>query len=448
MKGIRTITAIALVILTVIGWGTFIVNTGSDFVEKKSYVELADQWVEDGLYQRAILKYKEALTYDNTEDIWTKMMEAYELRYAEDVNLLSEYITELNNAVALFPRNVAFTKKLYELHMVSNDYENAYACLVYAIGNGVDDEQILKQEKELRYSYTVAYNTFSEYRSLSLETYAVKKGSNWGCIDTTGELIIDYGYPYMSSVSSDGVRIYETNLGSRLVDSDGMVLGIFDFTVEDSGIIEEDLIPVLKDGKYSYYNSFAKKQFGDYEKAGAFQEGLAAVCKNGKWNLIDSKGNSKSQTLADIKVDKNGLYMTGAVMIAAENAGKYQMFDKNGKKTCDFVADDMDICMSDGWIAYKEGSKWGYVNTDGKVTIKPQYDEARSYSNGLAAVCKDGKWGFINGNGEVVIDYQFAGADYFNSNGSCMVQTDVPNVEDEVQWQLLVLNLGIQGGVK
>lgn len=448
MKGIRTITAIALVILTVIGWGTFIVNTGSDFVEKKSYVELADQWAEEGLYQRAILKYKEALTYDNTEDIWTKMMKAYELRYAEDVNLLSEYITELNNAVALFPRNVAFTKKLYELHMVSNDYENAYACLVYAIENGVNDEQILKQEKELRYSYTVAYNTFSEYRSLSHETYAVKKGSNWGCIDTTGELIIDYGYPYMSSVSSDGARLYETNLGSRLVDSDGMVLGIFDFTVEDSGIIEEDLIPVLKDGKYSYYNSFAKKQFGDYEKAGAFQEGLAAVCKNGKWNLIDFKGNSKSQTFADIKVDKNGLYMTGAIMTAAKNAGKYQMFDKNGKKTCDFTADDMDICMSDGWIAYKEGSKWGYVDTDGKVMIKPQYDEARSYSNGLAAVCKDGKWGFINGNGEVVIDYQFAGADYFNSNGSCMVQTDVPNVEDEVQWQLLVLNLGIQGGVK
>ncbi|MBQ8802271.1 MAG: WG repeat-containing protein [Tyzzerella sp.] len=443
MKGIRTFTVIALVALTVVGWATFIFGNGSKYLENKSYISIADQWVEEGLYQRAILKYKEALVYDSTEKNWTKMMNAYEMRYAEDVSILSDYITELNNALALYPKNVSFVQKLYELHMVSNDYRSAYACMATAIENGVTDEKILKQAQELKYSYDLDYNTYSGFKSISANTYAVAKGTGWGCVDASGELIIDYNYPYMSSVSSDGTRLYDTSLGSRLVDSTGLVLGIFSFTVSESGVFSEDLIPVLCDGKYNYYNSFAKEQFGGYDMAGTFQNGLAAVQQDGKWVLINTSGKEESQEFVDIVIDSNGLYLMGSVMVAAKEDGKYQLFDKNGKSICDFIADNMDFCMSDGWIAYEKDGKWGYVNTEGKVVIEPQYEEAKSFSYGLAAVCKDGKWGFINTSGEVVIEYQFAGADYFNAGGSCMVRCDAPGVEDEELWKLLILNLGL-----
>lgn len=443
MKGIRTFTVIALVLLTIAGWATFIFSNGSEYLENKSYITIADQWVEEGLYQRAILKYKEALAHDSSEKNWKKMLKAYELRYVEDVRILSDYITQLNSALELYPKNISFIQKLYELHMVSNDYESAYTCLTMAIGNGVKDEKILKQARELKYSYSLDYNTYSDYKSISANTYAVTKGTGWGCVDTSGELIIDYNYPYMSSVSSDGTRLYDTSLGSRLVDSTGLVLGIFSFTVSDSGLFSEDRIPVLCDGKYNYYNSFAKEQFGSFDMAGTFQNGLAAVQKDNKWFLINTSGEKESQQFCDIVMDKNGRYMTGSVMVAAEKEGQYQLFDSKGKKACDFAADHMDLCMSDGLIAYEKGGKWGYVNTEGKVIIKPQYDEARSFSCGLAAVCKGEKWGFIDTSGEVVIEYQFAGADYFNMSGSCMVQTDAPEVEDEPLWQLLVLNLGL-----
>ena len=159
MKGIRTITVIALVTVTLVGWATFIFSNGSEYLENKSCISTADQWVEEGLYQRAILKYKEAICDESSEQNWTKMISAYELRYAEDVNILSDYITQLNNALELYPKNVSFVQKLYELHMVSNDYRSAYACLSTAIENGVTDKKILEQAQKLKYSYSLNYNT-------------------------------------------------------------------------------------------------------------------------------------------------------------------------------------------------------------------------------------------------------------------------------------------------
>jgi len=37
-------------------------------------------------------------------------------------------------------------------------------------------------------------------------------------------------------------------------------------------------------------------------------------------------------------------------------------------------------------IAFKNNNKWGFVNEEGKIVIEPQYDNAKSFSYGLAAV--------------------------------------------------------------
>jgi len=69
------------------------------------------------------------------------------------------------------------------------------------------------------------------------------------------------------------------------------------------------------------------------------------------------------------------------------------------------------------------------------VIIDPVYEKAKSFSNGLAAVCKDGLWGFIDKEGTIVIACQFLDADYFNEKGGCMVRTSTE------AWQLLLRNI-------
>lgn len=68
----------------------------------------------------------------------------------------------------------------------------------------------------------------------------------------------------------------------------------------------------------------------------------------------------------------------------------------------------------EGMGLIKEADKWGYINKEGKIIIEPQFDIARNFSEGLALVGKDTKWGFINKEGKFVIKPQFDRAGSFH----------------------------------
>jgi hypothetical protein len=46
--------------------------------------------------------------------------------------------------------------------------------------------------------------------------------------------------------------------------------------------------------------------------------------------------------------------------------------------------------------------KWGYINRQGKIAIKPQFDDAEDFFNGLAEVKIGERWTFINESGKTV----------------------------------------------
>jgi len=67
-------------------------------------------------------------------------------------------------------------------------------------------------------------------------------------------------------------------------------------------------------------------------------------------------------------------------------------------------------------IPFQQGGKWGYVNSEGKLVIKPQFDGAGPFSEGLALVSAGGvhltdsvvksfvKMGYIDQTGHWVIE--------------------------------------------
>ena len=67
-----------------------------------------------------------------------------------------------------------------------------------------------------------------------------------------------------------------------------------------------------------------------------------------------------------------------------------------------------------------QDAKWGFLDTTGKVSIDFQFDDVRSFSQGLAAAQKGSKWGYIDTNGKAVIDFQFDTAENF-SEGAAFV---------------------------
>ena len=57
--------------------------------------------------------------------------------------------------------------------------------------------------------------------------------------------------------------------------------------------------------------------------------------------------------------------------------------------------------------------RYGYIDRLGQNQISFEYQEAGSFSQGLANVNKDGIWGYINLRGEIVIDFQYDFAEPF-----------------------------------
>ena len=74
-------------------------------------------------------------------------------------------------------------------------------------------------------------------------------------------------------------------------------------------------------------------------------------------------------------------------------------------------------------ILDNSNDKYGYADTLGNVIIEPQYDFARSFSEGLAVVIKDDKYGFIDKTGKVVVEPKYDNAWLF-SDGLAAVKKD------------------------
>ena len=79
------------------------------------------------------------------------------------------------------------------------------------------------------------------------------------------------------------------------------------------------------------------------------------------------------------------------------------------------------VVSATSWpLLVQVGNGLVFVNPDGKRFSQESYDEARGFSEGLAAVCKQGLWGYIDREGKLVIPCQFKKAGSF-SDGYAVV---------------------------
>lgn len=456
MKKSNIIIVICIIAVCVIGWATVISQISKKDNLYSNYVKQADEWVERGLYQRAISNYNLALDEKETEEVYLKINNAYNLRYKEaPEETLDDYMDFLESAVAAYPGSSALVDSFFEMFSMEGEYEEVYNCLSNAIKNGYNTDDIRLKLRQTRYTFSLRKSEFAAIEQSVGGYYAVKRTKGCNAYNIESGYLLSKEYEYVSRANKDGLLIV-TGEDSRLVDIEGMVYGIFKGKVTDAGLYSDGLIAACVDGVYSYYNDFADKQFGEYEMAGTFQNGKAAVKKNGKWMVIDTKGNVVSDSFDEIVIDYTGNYLINEMMLAKSN-GVYGIYDEELKLKCELNFTDADILTKDGIIAVSKGGKWGFVKTDGQVVIDPVYEDVRSFSNGVAAVKKDGKWGFIDTDGNIVIECQFTDVKYMSDNGTCPVRTDVPEEKIDSEdgeepeyldnletWKILELEIGIK----
>jgi hypothetical protein len=72
------------------------------------------------------------------------------------------------------------------------------------------------------------------------------------------------------------------------------------------------------------------------------------------------------------------------------------------------------------WQKYSSGGLWGFVSTDGQLTIQPQFEATLWFSDARAPVRIDGRWGYVDKAGILVIPAQYGQASIFE-NGRAFV---------------------------
>lgn len=86
----------------------------------------------------------------------------------------------------------------------------------------------------------------------------------------------------------------------------------------------------------------------------------------------------------------------------------------------DFVENINPNPKASNLFVIKDGGKYGYIDSTGKVVINPQFDEASPFQSGLARVRTDKKTSFIDTTGKIVINPSYDFASVF-SEGLAMV---------------------------
>ncbi len=175
----------------------------------------------------------------------------------------------------------------------------------------------------------------------------------------------------------------------------GSVYAYFSRIVDELGTVEG--LTMVKNGwgKWGFRNDSGKIVIPcKWKDVHWFEEGLAAVLNtDGKWGFIDKTG---AEAIPCEFRDTEYGFSEG--LVAVED---YEAF-----LNAEVIAEEDSMEVVNG--------TWGYIDKTGKVVIPCKWLWARSFSEGLAAVCnyKD-KWGFVDKTGKLIIPCQWDDIHYY-----------------------------------
>jgi WG containing repeat len=217
---------------------------------------------------------------------------------------------------------------------------------------------------------------------------------------------------------------------------------------------EPTRFPVQMNDKWGFMDDAGKLVIpARFANAHDFYESLAAVEEKGKWGFIDEGGawviEPRFEDAADFDAGFAGVKVKG-VWGFIDQRGHFTIPPKweyircfhNGSppavdignnqwRYLDDTRTKLGAVVTPHPLGFSEGmapaenreSRTGFVDVHGRFVIPPQFDDARGFSESLAAVQIGGKWGAIDTTGHLVISPQFSRMDDF-SEGVAVVDID------------------------
>lgn len=422
MKHIRGMVMAALVVLIVGTWWNFCEDTRNNYQSYYDALKKGEAAEQEGLAEKAAEYYEQCLDLKDTLQIQERVYKNLRTLYKErktysDKKKLNRFLERVKSKYYHEPEPYEWAADFY---YEQEEWKAVIQTAREAENQGVVSELLSRLWDEVRYKYEIGYASFEEIKELTEELYVAKDDAGWCYITRRGETYIAGPYDFATPMFNNTACV-KSNGQAYMIDGEGKKQCILPNDVERVDFADTVWLPVIGSGDVSYYNTQTGERKGSYEYAGRFKDGIAAVLSNGVWNIIDENWDTCSPSgYEDVILSPTGSCYSDGYIIVKEN-GMYCFLNKGFEPAVDFTCEDLDFCR-ESVFAFSRQGKWGFADLDGEILIQPVYEEAKSYSNGLAAVMVEGKWGFIDEQGNLVIDCIFDGAGYFNNLGYCIVK--------------------------
>lgn len=255
----------------------------------------------------------------------------------------------------------------------------------------------------------------------------------YGYIDNKGNLVTPFIYQSDRNFSDGYACVRDDNSKYSVIDKQGNTVITLN-KGERMGSFSEGLACIYKNDSVGYINKNGElviPYFSAY-RGDAFCGGLAPIeVTKRSTQYIDKNGN----IIIPLKPHRCYGYKDGLFIIRPSNSD-YGLMDTKGNIVVPEKYYSIDglsegLCVAVMRKEERSASGFsvkilsGFVDViNGTETIPPQYEKARPFSEGLAAVRMQDKWGYINKQGQLVIPYKYKEAyDFYET--FAYVKTDV-----------------------
>ncbi|OVE80801.1 hypothetical protein BVY04_04875 [bacterium M21] len=302
----------------------------------------------------------------------------------------------------------------------------------------------------------------------------------WGYLNAKGEVAIKPRFTMAWDFHNGWARIV-ANGRYFFINAQGKRLHIKGY--QFAGDFYGALAPVMNDGEFWYIKKDGKKAFErKFDLALAFtSHGLAPVYLNGKWGVVNHRGQVILVTANPPTIKE------GVIRCRPKDRDMYHFWNSQGKPLVQFKRDNT-THYSDGWIKHLSRSRISYYSTKGKLMLRvprakrPSMGFSKNqdiggamgdmfgrlvrdgvegdFHEGLAIhITEDDRWGYFDKKGRMVIKPRFDSAEpYFDGVAEVNLADDhkgYVNREGKLIWKsetpsIVEFNLpsAIFGGVK
>ncbi len=268
------------------------------------------------------------------------------------------------------------------------------------------------------------------------EFLLARKDDKWGIVDLDGKFLLPARYHDLESISAD-LFIAQADEKWGILDAHGTAIVPLSFKNRD------DALSINLEKRGGHWIAGKGKTGFELLKA---KSTLQSFSSGTKFGAKDSKG----KILIPAKFDRPVVFDDACEFSINETEGNYVILDTAGHVYNDvtvgsgrahkFSSAAGLVDVGGHWIVpphvdeigefrsglapFRINQKWGIMNRQGQVLVKPTYDGLKSFSNdGLAAVQIKDKWGFVNRLGELTISPRFSKTGGF-SEGRAWVFSD------------------------